>query len=186
MIAYHGTIVGGLHVLMPFENPQSSLGYACVYLSTNKVLASIYIWDKEYKLMTFGIGNDGKPVYTEFFKDSLLEFYSGVKGYIYKCDAEFYSDESTNISCAVISRDPVYIQDVDVVNDAYERILQYEQQGLLVINRYNTLSEEQKKRHKRLIIDTINKYDLLKYEHPLSSVISKKFPEIWEEAIRDR
>ena len=71
MIAYHGTTVGNLRLLRPFANPHSNLSYPCVYLSTNKALASIYIWNRPYKWMTFEIREDGLPVYNESFKNGL-------------------------------------------------------------------------------------------------------------------
>ena len=46
MIAYHGTTVGNINTLQPFAHPHSNLKYPCVYLSTNKALSSIYIWEK--------------------------------------------------------------------------------------------------------------------------------------------
>lgn len=92
MIAYHGTVVGGLYTLKPQLSPHSNLKYPCVYLSANKALASVYIWDKKYKWMTFNIRNDGMPIYNESFKNGLFEFYNGVKGYIYVCDTNFEID----------------------------------------------------------------------------------------------
>ena len=58
MIAYHGTVAGGLDTLKPFANPQSNLFYSCVYLSTCKALAAIYIWKHPFKWMTFEIPED--------------------------------------------------------------------------------------------------------------------------------
>lgn len=124
MIAYHGTIVGNINVLRPYASPHSSLKYPCVYLSTNKALSAIYVWNKPYKWMTFEISEDGLPVYNESFKNGLYEFYNGVKGYIYTCESDF--DDNTTIKCAVISKNIVPIKNVDVVENAYERILQYE------------------------------------------------------------
>lgn len=43
MLAYHGTTVRDLQVLQPYANPHSNLKYPCVYLSTNRALASIYM-----------------------------------------------------------------------------------------------------------------------------------------------
>ena len=183
MIAYHGTIVGGLYILKPFANIHSNLKYPCVYLSTNKALSSIYIWNKEYKWMTFEIREDGMPIYNESFKNCLFEFYNGVKGYIYKCEANFETDENTTIKHAVISKDPVDIQEVDIVENAYERILQYEKEKSLIINHYENISEEQKRKDKNMILRAIKRLDLLKGEHPLSNFVSIKFPEIWNEAL---
>lgn len=186
MIAYHGTIVGGLHTLKPFASPHSNLNYPCVYLSTNKALSSIYIWNKEYKWMTFEIREDGMLVYNESFKNGLLEFYHGVKGYIYSCNGNFEKDENTTIKHAVVSRKNVDIQNVDVVEDAYERIMQYETEGILVINHYKNISDEQKRKDKNMVIGAIKRLELLKGEHPLSSFVSSKFPEFWDEALRNR
>jgi len=155
-----------------------------VYLSTNKALASIYIWNRPYKWMTFEIREDGLPVYNESFKNGLKELYGGVRGYIYTCQADFSTDAKTNISCAVLSTEPVPVVETDVVEDAYQRIRQYEEEGLLVIHHFESLSEEQRARDKRIVLRAIQRLELLKGEHPLSPFVKEKFPLIWEEAIR--
>jgi len=134
--------------------------------------------------MTFEIREDGTPVYNESFKNGLLEFYGGVKGYIYICDADFETDKNTTIKHAVISKEPVRVRGVDVVPDAYERILQYEKDGMLIINRFENLSEEQKEKDRNMILGAIKRLELLKGEHPLSNFVSAKFPELWEESFR--
>jgi hypothetical protein len=134
--------------------------------------------------MTFEIRDDGLPVYNESFKDCLLEFYGGVKGYIYTCEADFETDENTTIRHAVISKEPVKIQDVDIVTDAYERILQYERDGLLIIHRFDSLTDEQKRKDRNMVLGAIRRLELLKGEHPLSGFVSAKFPELWNEARR--
>lgn len=182
MIAYHGTIVGNIDVLQPFASPASNLKYPCVYLSTNKALSAIYIWNKPYKWMTFEILEDGLPVYNESFKNGLYEFYNGVKGYIYTCEADFDVDNNTTIKCAVISKAAVPIKCVDVVENAYERILQYEQQGQLKINHFENLSNEQIEKDRSMVIGAIKGLELLKGEHPLSNFVQEKFPAYWEEA----
>lgn len=182
MTAYHGTVAGGIKTLKPFASPHSNLKYPCVYLSTNKALSAIYIWNKPYKWMTFEIGEDGIPVYNESFQGALLEFYSGVKGYIYTCSGEFETDNNTTIKHAVISKTPVEILHADIIEDAYEKILEYENQGLLKINHYESLSEHQKAKDRNMILGAIKRFDLLKGEHILSGFVSLKFPELWEEA----
>lgn len=183
MIAYHGTIVGNINVLRPYASPHSSLKYPCVYLSTNKALSAIYIWNKPYKWMTFEISEDGLPVYNESFKNGLYEFYNGVKGYIYTCESDFDVDDNTTIKCAVISKNIVQIKNVDVVENAYECILQYEQQGKLKINRFEELSDSQINKDKNMVIGAIKRLELWKGEHPLSNFVQEKFPVYWEEAL---
>ena len=185
MVAYHGTVVGGLQTLKPYLTPGSNLKYPAVYLSTNKALSSIYIWNKQYKWMTFEIRDDGMPIYNESFKDCLPEFYSGVKGYIYTCEANFEIDEKIAIKHAVVSKEPVSVTDVDIVDDAYKQILQYEKDGMLIINRYESLSDERKIKDRNMVLSAIKGLDLLKGDHPLSSFVSAKFPELWDEALHN-
>ena len=182
MIAYHGTIITGLEALKPFANPHSNLTYPCVYLSTNKALASIYIWEKPYKWMTFEIAEDGTPVYTESFKGALVAFYEGVRGCIYTCDGDFTVDENTTIKHAVIARSAVAVSEIDFVEDAHERILQYEQEGLLRIHRFETLTDQQKEKNRNMILGAIKRFELLKGEHILSDFAAATFPELWREA----
>lgn len=184
MVAYHGTTVGNIDILRPFANPQSNLQYPCVYLSTNKALAAIYIWNRPYKWMTFEIQEDGLPVYNESFKNGLYEFYHGVKGYIYTCESsDFEVDDNTTIKCAVISKHTVPIKDVDIVGNAYTRILQYEQQGLLKINHFEELSDAQIRKNKNMVMGAIKRFGLLQGEHPLSGFVKETFPAYWEEAL---
>ena len=183
MIAYHGTTVGNIDTLMPFANPHSNLKYPCVYLSTSKALAAVYIWNASYKWMTFEIAEDGIPVYNESFQNGLREFYNGVKGFIYTCESHFETDENTTIRCAVVSKSPVLIQGADIVENAYERILQYERQGALRINHFENLSQEQIAKDKNMILGAIKRLELLKGEHPLSGFVKEKFPIYWQEAL---
>ena len=186
MLAYYGTVVRNLEVLQPFANPYSNLRYPCVYLSTNQALASIYIWNRPYKWMTFEIGADGIPIYTESFLHGLYEFYNGVQGVIYTCEGDFVVDENTAIRHAVVSREPVAISSADMVENAYERILQYERDGLLKINRYKTLSDKQRRRDRNMILNAIRRENLFTGQHPLAGFVMEKFPDIWEEALHQR
>lgn len=182
MLAYHGTVAGNLHILRPFASPHSNLDYPCVYLSTSKALASIYIWNKPYKWMTFEIGEDGVPVYKESFENGLEEFYKGVPGYIYTCSGEFVFDPNTGIRHALVSGEPVPVSSVDVVRDAYEHILRYEAEGLLRIDRYTDLTDEQRRKDQNMVLNAIRRLDLLKGNHPLSAFVAQKFPEWWRQA----
>lgn len=132
--------------------------------------------------MTFEIGADGIPVYNESFKNGLREFYSGVKGCIYNCMGDFLVDENTTIKHAVVSKEPVLVASATPVEDAYSLILQNEAEGLLKINHYETLSQEQKQKDRNMILGAIKNLDLLKGQHLLSAFVSEKFPDLWDEA----
>ena len=184
MIAYHGTVVGDIQILKPFAHPLSNLQQPVVYLSTIKALSVIYIWNKRYKWMTYEIRDDGMPVYNETFKNGLSYFYSGVKGYIYICDANFYPEKDNTRSNIVISKEPVEIRNVEVVENAYERILKFESERQIVINRFDELSDEIRRREQKMVLDSIRNLELWKMERPLSDFVAEKFPDLWEEALR--
>jgi len=133
--------------------------------------------------MTFEIPDDGVPVYNESFENGLSEFYGGVKGCIYKCDGDFETDGNTNIKCAVVSRKHVRVVEADAVEDAYERILQYGKDGSLIVNRYENLTDEQRRRDRNMVLYAIKKYNLLEGLHPMSGFVQEKFPSVWDEAI---
>ena len=182
MIAYHGTTMQGLSVLKPFANPDSNLDYACVYLTTYKPLAALYIWNKPYKWLNYGFADDGLPVYTESFPNALSVFYGGVSGCIYTCEGEFEFDANANIKIAVISKQDVQVKEADNVPDCYTRILEYENQGLMHIRRYESLTDAQRESEHRMILSAIKHHNLLHRDHPMAPFVKEKFPDIWREA----
>ncbi len=182
---YHGTIVGGLTILNPFANPHSNLKEAAVYLSTNKALASIYIWNKAYKWMTFNIREDGMPVYTESHKGALQELYDGVMGYIYTCEGDYSTDNKTGIKLAAVSYEPVVVSDCEVIRNAYTRIMEFEKSGELIIRRFDDLTEQEHTMNRNMVLGAIKRLNLLKGDHPLSAFVEKHFPTLWIEALED-
>lgn len=182
---YHGTTVANLNELKPFASPFSNIKTSCVYLSGNKPLAAIYIWNKPYKWMTFEIAEDGTPIYKESFQNSLKEFYDGVSGCIYTCEGEFSSDTAIGIKHAVISEIPVPITSCDIVDNAYERILQYEKAGTIIIRRFENLTQKEHDSNKRMVLNTIKRLNLLAETHPLSSFVKEKYPDLWEQSLRE-
>ena len=49
-------------------------------------------------------------------------------------------------------------RDVDIVENAYTRILQYEQLGLLKINHFEELSDAQIRKNKNMVIGAIKRF----------------------------
>lgn len=176
---YHGTVVENLKTLKPFASPFSNIKKACVYLSTNKALSLVYIWDKPYMWMTFRIREDGIPVYEESFPNSLKEFYKGVRGYVYTCHGEYSVKNGTGISCAAVSEEPVPITECEVIEDVYEKFLEYERNGDLIIDRFENLSKEQREANERMVLNCIKGLNLLEGKHPLSGFVKETFPHLW-------
>lgn len=182
MTYYHGTAVGGITVLMPHASPASNYAKPCVYLSANKPVAALYIWNRPYKWFTFEFAPDGTPVYRESFPGSLREFYGGQPGYIYTCEGDFSSDNPTGIQCAAISERPVEVTGCEAVDDACALLLQYEREGTLIIRRHGALTEAEHAANRNMVLGAIRRLNLLEGEHPLSPFVREKFPALWAEA----
>ena len=123
---YHGTTVGGLTELKPFNSKHSNLNESCVYLTSNKQLALHYIWDLlrcPTKSPMIDIREDGTLVFQEMFSGALAFLYRGLSGYIYHCVGDYeISDRIGVIDCAK-SNEPVPICDFEYIDDVYERIM---------------------------------------------------------------
>ncbi len=182
MLYYHGTTRGGITTLQPHASPYSTYKQPYVYLSSNRTIATFYIWNRPYMWHTFGFREDGLPVYTESFPDSLRAFYAGVGGYVYACETDAALPNPTGIRCAAICEQPVPVIACESVEDAYERFLRYEEEGLLMVHRYDTLSEEQRASNPRMVMGAIGRLNLLAGEHPLSGFVRETFSREWREA----
>lgn len=185
MIAHHGTTVPRLSVLRPFANPDSNLAHPCVYLSTDRALASLYVWNRPFKWMTFEIGEDGLPVYFESFPHGLETFYAGVTGCLYTCEGTFETDERTTIRHAVVCRQPVPVAAAEEVPDALERILRFAREGKLLLHRYEDLTDQRRASDRRMILNAIRRQALLQGKHPMARFVAETFPDLWAEAQRE-
>jgi hypothetical protein len=134
--------------------------------------------------MTFEIREDGLPVYNEAYAGGLRELYAGVEGCIYRCEGDFESDDNTTIRHAVLSKEPLAVAEADPVPDAYERILRYEREGQLLINRYEDRSAAQIQRDQKMVLGAIKRFGLLDGGHVLSAFVAARFPHLWDEARR--
>ena len=182
MLYYHGSCKQDLKILNPFVCKDSVLKKPCVYLTTNRALASLYIWDKPFKWMNYGIGQDGVPIYTESFPQALSVFYKGLSGCMYTCRGE-YPQNGTGISSVFVSENPVPVESSEYIGDAWEELLRLEKAGALRIQRYETLSQKRLELEKRMILQEIQKENLLQHpELPLSQFIRERFPSLWQKA----
>ena len=184
MICYHGSIVPNLKALLPFKMPQSKMEESCVYFTTYKPLAALYIWSRKYMWLTYGFDKEDNLIYTESHPNALEEFYRDAKGYIYTCDVAESDilENKTGIRIAVAAKGEQKVLECEAVDDAYQKILEYEKAGEIIIRKYGELTPKEHKNNENMILSGIKRLDLLKGEHPLSSFVSYKFPELWERA----
>ena len=184
MICYHGSIIPNLKVLLPFKMPHSNMEESCVYFTTYKPLASLYIWPRKYMWLTYGFDKEDNLIYTESHPNALAEFYRDVKGYIYTSDVAKSDilENKTGIRIAVAAKDKQKIMECETVGDAYQKILEYEKAGEIIIRRYDELTPKELQNNESMILSGIKRLSLLEGKHPLSSFVSHKFPELWEKA----
>lgn len=149
---YHASPIAGIRVLEPrVSNHDAPLIYfskkrenVLVYLSN---AIEKYCKDTGFnhsgtwtKWGPYGFKN-GVQKLEEYYPNALLETYGGVSGYIYHANSIHKTDLEIAIPDAAASSVPVPVDSVEFVSDAYEAILDAERQGLLLITRYENLSE---------------------------------------------
>jgi len=183
MRAYHGTTVLDIKTLKPMQRPYSNLEEPCVYLTLNKALAALYIWDKPYMFMTFRFSEDGTPIYYETFPDALRFFYDGVKGCIHTCEGDFDYEDKVGIRPAVISKRPVDSIHCEKVDNAYHKLIELEKEGSLIIERYETRSGDDYAGDREMVLSAIKRMNLLKEEHPMAPFVKETFQACWKEAL---
>lgn len=185
MILYHGSRTGGIEVLEPrladHERPY-------IYLSTIEVVAAFYLCnavERPYYWFPYGFSkNDPEiPVYNELYPNALEEVSAGVEGYIYKVNV---SDEQIipfkNIPCARLGIEPIPVQDVIYVPNAYELLQSYVEQGKLLIGRYEDKSEKELNWYYKTIGDYIREKDMRSTpDCSYALFVKEKFPFIWED-----
>lgn len=183
---YHGTTKVGLTELKPFVSPYSNLEEPVVYLTTSKQLALHYIWDTEkleIKMPMLDIRKDGVLVFQEMFSGALEYFYKGLSGYIYHCVGDYPINDETGIFTCATSSKPVPIEDYEYIDDVYEKIMQYQEQGKFIYEKYETLPQYRYDIIRGIIMRTIKRENLLNNpSDPRYEFYQDKFSQYWREA----
>ena len=182
---YHGSIVPNLNTLYPFNVDNSLSQKECIYLTSKKEIALLYIWVRKFMWLTYGFDKQGSVVYTETHKDALKEFYNDVRGYIYSVNIDGDEDNDTKIKNVITMYKEIPVIKCEKVDDVYEKILEYENLGMMKIKRYEDLTADEILRSRKMILDEL-KSDLYKNDRPLLKYIQMTFPEIYEHFKKDR
>ncbi|MBN2880412.1 MAG: hypothetical protein JXN65_12370 [Clostridia bacterium] len=178
---YHGSIVPNLETLYPFNTSNSLSDKECIYLTSRKEIALLYIWVRKFMWLTYGFDKQGNVVYTETHKGALEEFYKNVKGYIYSVEINDEHDNDTHIknTITVYSETPVF--GCEVIEDVYAEIIKYEDQGIIRIRRYQDLSKEDKEKNRSMILKELSESALYRNDRVLLRYIMMRFPDIYIE-----
>ena len=179
---YHGTQIGGLTELLPFK---SNLKEPCVYLTTRKQVALHYISD--YKKLPFSSPmlniQEDILIYQEMYSGALELSCKGVSGYIYRCVGDYEMMEHNGVKSAAVSYTPVPVTDVEYISDVYEKIMEYQEQGKFIYEKYEELPQYRHDIIRGHFIRAVKKESLLDNPNlPQYELFREKFPKYWQEA----
>lgn len=182
ILLYHGSSVGGIHTLQPFT---ADHGNPYVYFTTSDVSAALYAAravEKPYYWAPIGYDALGRVTYTEVWKNAFYELFSGKRGYLYCCEVDekkllrFPSHLSLRVSS-----DPVAVSHREEIPDLYTWFRQREQEGKLVIQRFESLAQEQRILWHRVALETLSaSISIQSRENAFAQFVQEKMPAVWE------
>lgn len=135
------------------------------------------------KMPMLDIRKDGVLVFQEMFSGALDYFYKGLSGYIYHCVGEYQLNEESGVFTCATSSSPVPIVDYEYIDDVYERIMHYHEQGKFIYEKYETLPQYRYDIIRGIIIRDIKRENILNTPaNPKFHFYQDKFPQYWREA----
>ena len=186
MTFYHGSSVGGLKELLPFAKPWSNLKQPLVYMTSSKQLAAHYIWNTDKYAIKFpmlDIRPDGTLVFQEMFSGALAYFYKGLSGWIYQCEGDFEYNEDAGVFTTATSPTPVPVSSAEFIEDVYEHIIRFSEQGKFIYERFEDLRPYRHDLIRGIIYRCIKNDDLFNNPtHPNYTFFPDKYPQYWKEA----
>ena len=173
---YHATNVSGLTSLKPHI---SNHGKSLVYFSSKRENILVYLSNavekhikqkynrplKQYnKWASYGFEPDGRLRIEEYYPNATIETFKGTSGYIYSVNQLNNADQLTTIKDVYVTQDEVVVDDCEYVADAYDEILKAEQQGKIVIERFETITDKKRQWIEKTILNEYNNTDNQDYK----------------------
>lgn len=165
---YHASNVKDLKVLKPHV---SNHGKSWVYFSSKRENVLVYLSNavekyikekynrplKQYeKWASYGITADGLVRIEEYYPNATKETFEGVSGYIYNVEKLENAQPLSGIKDVFVSKTQTEVVGCEFVKDAYAEILKAEQEGKILIERYETLTD---KKHTWIKNTILNEYN---------------------------
>ena len=139
MILYQGSKIGGLKTLEPRI---ATFGDALVYATPSKEIAIIFTRKVGFmNIIAFGKSSDENVYHLIELLPNALKYMYDHKGYIYSFESDdFYGKEkypNANLnSFELVSNKSVEIENVEVLDSVYDKIIEMGKQGLINIHFY--------------------------------------------------
>ena len=177
MKLYHGSPINNIKKLKPFISNHNN---AYVYATDNYILSILYSYNpltRPNGFYTYFFNKDNQLVYEEYFHDQLKEIYKGKTGYIYEIkDNNFTKLE--NIPWIYIAEKEIQTNRTIVIKDIYEEIIKLENEGKIIILRYQDQDEKQRKQNEKIIQNEIIKTP--KSNTNYLSFLNSNFPNLFK------
>ena len=168
---YHASNIGGLKVLKPHI---SNHGKSWVYFSSKRENILVYLSNavekhikdkhnralKKYeKWASYGITEDGRVRIEEYYPNAMIETFKGASGYIYSVNNIADAKPLRGIKDVYVTQDEVNVDACEYVADAYEEMIKAEQQGKIVIERFETITDKKREWIEKSILNEYNNTD---------------------------
>lgn len=188
MILYHGSNTENIKILEP---KQADHDRPYVYMTTLEVVSAFYLCnavERPYYWFPYGFTKENIPIYHELYPNALKEVSDGVRGYIYKVEA----DESQvipfkNIPTARLATKPIEVADVKKIDNAYNYFLECESKGVMKIGKFEDKSEQSLENWYNMIYEYIKEKNMITApDCSYAKFVQAKFPQVWERYASDR
>ena len=158
MALYHGSKVPHIKSLRPFSSNHDK---PYVYLTCSKVLATIYAHNpltRPNGFFSYWWSKDGRLYYDEYFENQLEKIYAGQTGYVYECEGKYPQMEK--MPWVYLSEEKVPVVNCVEIPNIYEKLLQYEREGILKVQRWHEVSVKQREVWEKVVKRSLAKTDL--------------------------
>ena len=175
---YHVSPIAGLKILQPRV---STHGKAYVYAVENMVTGLLF--GVRHDDFDFIISNNdkGTPILYECYPDALKSVYQGKNCSVYYINDDGFQRNKTSWDVELVCENEVQVIDERIIDDLYNRLLDEEKHGNLIIHRYE-YCPEYRKRISNQIVDR-----LIRWEIDLESIIRQdnRFSTYYKEIVTE-
>ena len=182
---YHGSPVGDIEFLRPYETTFRKGDEAHVYLTSNKAHATLYA--AKCHMYHYGFDKDtGLPKYTEPYEGCLKEFYAGKSGYLYSIEESNSIAPLEGIKYAFHAKESVRVKSVEYIEDVYRKLLEYEEQGEIIIVQFKDISDRVREKNHKWITEVLDLDEVYSSTEDYPMFLKARFPEAWQEVCNNR
>ena len=136
---------------------------------------------KPFSYYPYGFDKDGTIHYSEYYQNAFSDIYKGKQGNLYECDDIQSAGNSTQIGGVFVCENAVKVDRVTMISNLYDRLMEYQQQGLFRIRPLDTISDKEMQSVYDDLKQTIQKHNLKQSpDNSMSRFIREHFPEVWE------